>query len=118
MEIQDCNPVQLKPRVLVVDDSKLLRKAASKILNHEFDVKTAEDGWEQIAIDDSIQVVFCDLMMPVLDGYGLLERVRSSENSRISGLPIVILTGGDSDEAKEKALAMGVTDFITKPFNY
>lgn len=120
MEIQDSNPAQLKPRVLVVDDSKLLRKAASKILKHEFDVKTAEDGedgWEQIVIDDSIQVVFCDLMMPVLDGYGLLERVRSSENSRISGLPIVIVTGGDSEEAKEKALAMGATDFITKPFN-
>jgi len=46
-------------------------------------------------------------MRPVLDGYGLLERVRFSENSRISGLPIVIVTGGDSEEAKEKALAMG-----------
>jgi diguanylate cyclase (GGDEF)-like protein len=120
MEIQESNPGQAKPRVLVVDDSKLLRKAACKILQNDFDVKTAEDGedgWEQIAIDDTIQVVFCDLMMPVLDGYGLLERVRSSTSSRISELPIVIVTGGDSEEAKEKALALGATDFITKPFN-
>ena len=120
METNDLNSILIKPRVLVVDDSKLLRKAANKILEREFDVKTAEDGedgWEQIAVDDTIQVVFCDLMMPVLDGYELLERIRSSPKARISELPIIIVTGGESEEAKEKAFSLGATDFITKPFN-
>ncbi|MBL4608342.1 MAG: response regulator [Pseudomonadales bacterium] len=120
MEIEDLSTAQAKPRVLVIDDSKLLRKAANKILERYFDVKTAEDGedgWEQIAVDDTIQVVFCDLMMPVLDGYGFLERVRSSKNNRIFEIPIIIVTGGESEEAKEKAFALGATDFITKPFN-
>ena len=120
MDTKDTTPQFIKPRVLVVDDSRLLRKAANKILKGEFDVVTAEDGedgWEKIAVDDTVQVVFCDLMMPILDGYELLERIRSSSEPRISELPVIIVTGGDAEEAKEKALGLGATDFITKPFN-
>ena len=110
-----------KARVLLVDDSRLIRKAASKMLGQEFDLVVAEDGvegWQKIETDPAIQVVFSDLMMPNMDGYGLLEKVRSSQDDRICQLPLIVLTGADnSDEAKEKAYAMGATDFITKPFN-
>lgn len=109
-----------KPRILIVDDSKVLRRAATKILGPDYDVVLAndgEDGWEKIAVDDSIQVVFSDLSMPVLDGYGLLERIRSSDNVRINELPVIIVTGGEGDEARIQALEMGATDFITKPFD-
>ena len=109
-----------KPRILVVDDSKALRKAASKILGNAYDVILAndgEEGWETIAVDDSIQVIFSDLSMPVLDGYGLLERIRSSDNSRINEIPVIIVTGGEAEDARVRALEMGATDFITKPFD-
>ena len=109
-----------KPRILVVDDSKVLRKAASKILGNVYDVILAndgEDGWEKIAVDDSIQVVFSDLSMPVLDGYGLLERIRSSDNPRINEIPVIIVTGGEAEDARIRALEIGATDFITKPFD-
>ncbi len=108
-------------RVLLVDDSKLIRTAASKMLEQEFDLILAEDGadgWQKIEADPAIQVIFSDLMMPRMDGYQLLEKVRGSDNDRVRQLPVIVLTGADnSDEVKEKAYAMGATDFITKPFD-
>lgn len=115
------NAGQGKPRLLVVDDSRVMRKAAERMLGERFDVVTAEhgeDGWQKIRADHSIQVVFTDLSMPELDGYGLLERIRTDDDSGIAGLPVIVVTGAENDEAaREKALDMGATDFISKPFN-
>jgi DNA-binding response OmpR family regulator len=109
-----------RTKVLVVDDSNLMRKAAQKMLSGEFDVLTAVDGidaWAQIERDTSIQVVFSDLSMPRSDGYDLLRKVRTAEDTGLQGLPLIIVTGADNDEAaRMKALDMGATDFITKPF--
>lgn len=110
-----------KIRVLLVDDSKVMRKAAMKMLSDDFDVITAEDGvdgWKQIESDGSVAVVFSDLSMPRLDGYGLLRKIRTAEDAGISGMPVIIVTGAENDDAaREKALDMGATDFISKPFN-
>jgi two-component system cell cycle response regulator len=109
-----------KPRLLLVDDSMLMRKAASKMLGEEFDVATAKDGvdaWEQIQADTSIQVVFTDLSMPRMDGFALLQMVRGSEDEGTLNLPVIVVTGAENDEhARKKALDLGATDFITKPF--
>lgn len=110
-----------KPRLMMVDDSRVMRKAATKMLGERFDVVVAEDGlegWQKIRHDEQIQVVFTDLSMPELDGYGLLEKIRTCEDPGIAGLPVIVVTGADNDDrAREKALEMGATDFITKPFN-
>ena len=110
-----------KPRLILVDDSRVMRTAATKMLGERFDVVVAEDGqkgWDAIRADQSIQVVFTDLSMPELDGYGLLERIRTCEDPGIAGLPVIVVTGAENDEAaREQALRMGATDFITKPFN-
>lgn len=112
---------QGKPRLLVIDDSRVMRTAATKMLGDKFDVVTAEhgvDGWNKIKSDTTIQVVFTDLSMPELDGYGLLEKIRTEEDPGIAGLPVIVVTGAENDEAaREKALDMGATDFISKPFN-
>jgi len=61
--------------------------------------------------------VFSDLDMPNLDGFGLLERIRTHSNAGIAELPVIIVTGAEKDEdAKLNALQRGATDFITKPF--
>ena len=108
-------------RILVIDDSKLMRGAAVKMLGQDFDVQLAEDGeagWERIQQDTALQLVFTDLNMPNMDGYELLERVRTCEDEGIRNLPVVVVTGADNDEeARERALSLGATDFITKPFN-
>lgn len=112
---------QGKPRLIMVDDSRVMRSAAVKMLGDRFDVVVAEnglEGWKQIRNDHQIQVVFSDLSMPELDGYGLLEKIRTCDDAGIAGLPVIIVTGAENDEvAREKALNMGATDFITKPFN-
>jgi diguanylate cyclase (GGDEF)-like protein len=107
-------------RILVVDDSRVIRNAASKMLGHEFDVVTAEDGadaWSQLEQDPSIQVVFTDLQMPGLNGFELLRNIRTAADTGIQNLPVIIVTGVDEDEvARVRALELGATDFITKPF--
>lgn len=110
-----------KPRVLVVDDSRVIRVAARKILKDEFEPVEAGDGeeaWELLNKDTEIALVLSDLSMPYLDGMGLLQRLRTAEDPRLRDLPMIIVTGAeDDDEAKTRAFAAGATDFISKPFD-
>ena len=110
-----------KIRVLIIDDSRLVRIAASRMFGEEFEVILAvdgADGWGVIQRDPDIQVVFTDLVMPIMDGFELLEIIRTNKNKAISDLPVIVVTGADNPEvAKQKAFALGATDFITKPFD-
>ena len=110
-----------KPRILAVDDSRVMRRAMSKVLGEQYDVVEAEhgeDAWTLLLNDPTIQVVFTDLSMPYLDGFGLLERLRQADDPRLRNLPVIIITGKDDDEAtKQAALDKGASDFITKPFD-
>ncbi|MDH5395874.1 MAG: diguanylate cyclase, partial [Gammaproteobacteria bacterium] len=82
------------------------------------EVENGEDAWTVLLNDDTIQVVFTDLNMPFLDGYGLLERIRASDNPRLKDTPVIIITGKEDDEeTKQEALDKGANDFITKPFD-
>ncbi len=107
-------------RVLVVDDAHVMRRAVEKMLQSEYDVVLANDGeagWEQIARDNKIEMLITDIQMPLLDGYGLICRVRASDNARIRDLPIITITGAEDDETRIRAYACGSTDFIIKPFD-
>jgi diguanylate cyclase (GGDEF)-like protein len=110
-----------KPTVLVVDDSRLMRVAASKILNNSFDVLEAEDGevaWAMLQENTAVTLVISDLSMPNLDGLALLGQIRTSQRSDISRLPVIIVTGAEDDDgSKDSALSAGASDFITKPFD-
>ncbi len=109
-----------KPKILLADDSKVVRVSAQRILADEFELVLAEDGeaaYEVLAKDRSIEAVFTDLGMPRLDGYGLVERLRGAREERLRVLPIIVVTANETDEARERALGLGATDFITKPFN-
>jgi two-component system cell cycle response regulator len=109
-----------KPRILAVDDSRVMRIAMKKILGKDYDVIEAEhgeDAWTLLTNDPTITVVFTDLNMPYLDGYGLLDRMRQSEDARFQDMPVIIITGKeDDDQAKQQALDRGADDFISKPF--
>lgn len=110
-----------KIRVLIIDDSRLIRIAATKMFGSDFDVVLAvdgADGWDIIQRDPDIQVVFTDLVMPEMDGFELLKAVRTCNKPAISSLPVIVATGADNPEvAKQKAISLGATDFITKPFD-
>lgn len=109
-----------KVRVLVIDDSRVMRKAVERVLNQEFEIVEAEDGeagWEKLIGDQSIQVAISDVQMPRLDGYSLICRIRAADQSRISDLPIIVMTGAEDDITRERAFACGANDFITKPID-
>ena len=110
-----------KPIVLIVDDSRVIRIAARKILKDEFEPLEAGDGeeaWEMLNKHEDIALVLSDLSMPYLDGMGLLNRLRNAEPERLRTMPMVIVTGAeDDDEAKTRAFAAGASDFISKPFD-
>ena len=105
------------PRVLIVDDSRMVRASLIKQIRDKFDVREEADGeagWQALLLDPTIEVVISDIGMPRLDGFGLLQRIRGSRLSRVSALPVLIISGEDENEARLKAQTMGATDFITK----
>lgn len=107
----------IKPRVLIADDSRIVRATLIKHIEGMFDFREALDGeqaWETLLLDPAIRVVITDLTMPKLDGYGLLQRIRSSRVSRIRDIPVVVVSGSDEREERERAKAAGATDLITK----
>ena len=110
-----------KPEILIVDDSKVIRKAATKMLGDGYVIHEAvdgRDGWQQIQQNSAISVVFSDMQMPVMDGMELLNSVRSADDERIAGLPVIMITGqGDTEETKRQVFEAGATDFISKPFS-
>lgn len=104
-------------KVLIVDDSRMVRASIIKRIRDRFEFREEADGeagWQTLLVDDSIQVVLSDLTMPKLDGYGLLERVRSSRVQRIADIPVIMISGDEDDAARERARELGATDFITK----
>lgn len=109
--------ISLKPRILIADDSRIVRATLIKHIEGMFEFREALDGeqaWEAILIDPSIRVVISDLTMPKLDGYGLLKRIRASKISRIRNMPVVVVSGSDEQAERDRAKAAGATDLITK----
>jgi two-component system cell cycle response regulator len=109
-----------RARILVVDDSRVVRVSLKKVLGTEFNVIEAEDGeagWEALLADPQIQVVLTDAGMPRLDGYDLIARIRAHAEPRIQHIPVNMVTAADDEATRQRALALGATDFITKPFD-
>lgn len=104
-------------KVLVVDDSRMVRAMIIKHIRNRFDVRDEADGeagWEALLVDPAIQLVLTDIGMPRLDGFGLLARIRGSRVQRIQDIPVVIISGDEDDEARERALKLGANDFVAK----
>jgi two-component system, cell cycle response regulator len=111
------NTVTELPRVMVVDDSRIVRATIIKRIRDRFSVREEGDGeagWEALLVDPSIQLVITDHSMPRLDGYGLIERIRGSKVSRIRELPVIMISGDEDEGARQRAKDLGATDFITK----
>ncbi len=107
-----------KPQlVLVVDDQEINRDVLGMILEDYYEIIYASNGIEALsqieANRDELSVVLLDLLMPEMDGFQVLERVRKDE--RLNSIPIIVLTA--EKNAELRALQMGAADFITKPFD-
>ena len=89
------SPTQL-PRILIVDESRIVRATISKHVRDLYDYREESDGeaaWQVLVLDHSIALVICSLSLPVLDGNGLLDRVRASKLTRLSQMPMLMIAG-------------------------
>lgn len=105
------------PKLLIVDDSRIVRATLLKHIRGLYETREEADGeagWNALQEDGDIQVVLSDLTMPLLDGYGLLERIRGSDEARLREIPVIMISGDEDDSARERASALGATDFVTK----
>lgn len=104
--------------MLVVDDIELSREVIKQIFLEEYDIVEAVDGlqaWNYIRENPTeITIVLLDLLMPVMDGFQLLKKIRDFEPTR--EIPIVVTSQGD-EKSEERALSMSAEDFISKPYN-
>jgi two-component system chemotaxis response regulator CheY len=104
--------------ILTVDDSASMRALLNHALsNRGFTVSQADDGQAALEwlAENEVDVVITDINMPRLDGFGLIERVRSGRRHR--NCPILVLSTENSDEKKARARAAGATGWIVKPFD-
>jgi two-component system cell cycle response regulator len=107
---------QQRPRILIVDESRLVRTQFIQLIRDQYDFREESDGqggWQALVIDHSIQLVICALSMsmPVLDSDGLLARLRSSRLARLRQIPVLMIASHD-EEANARARALGASDFI------
>ena len=107
---------EAKKKVLVADDDGINRRVLRRILSREYQVVEACNGQEALEMlseDGSIAAVLLDLHMPVMDGYELLDVIRSDE--KLYQLPVLALTAADANTAKEQVIRAGADDFLIKP---
>ena len=109
--------IQRPQRILVVDDQEINRDVLGVILEDEYEVFYAENGREALEkmrrLNDDLSLVMLDLIMPVMNGFEVLETMRADEQLR--GIPVIVLTAEKTAELR--ALQLGAADFITKPFD-
>ncbi len=103
-------------RILLVDDNAEMRGYLQRLLSAEFEVEVAANGRQavQIAVDTEPDLVLSDVMMPELDGFGLLGELRSNPTTR--SIPLVFLSARAGEEASSEGREAGADDYIVKPF--
>lgn len=104
-------------KVLVIDDSNTIRRSAEIFLKqggHE--VMLADDGFDALSKvnDYHPNLIFCDILMPRLDGYQTCAIIR--RNPQFAGVPVVMLSSKDGVFDKARGRMVGAQDYLTKPF--
>ncbi|MFH1213919.1 MAG: HD domain-containing phosphohydrolase [Candidatus Neomarinimicrobiota bacterium] len=109
--------MHVKKRILVVDDEELVREVIVDLLEtFDYECESASDGIEALAKAKlSIDLIMTDLMMPKMDGFEVIRRLRNEPESR--DLPIIVVTAMTSREDRLKAIEIGANDFIAKPID-
>ena len=110
---------QRKQNILVVDDSSMNREILSDMLQHDFNILEASNGQECVDLishyGNKISLILLDIVMPVMDGYAVLDYM--SRNRWNDDIPVIMISSDNSIEAIRKCYEMGVSDYISRPFD-
>lgn len=104
--------------ILIIEDNPDVRENTAEILElSDYNVITAENGKSGVkkALEETPDLIVCDIMMPELDGYGVLHLL--SKNPKTSSIPFIFLTAKSEKDDFRKGMSMGADDYITKPFD-
>ncbi|NCC42008.1 MAG: EAL domain-containing protein [Clostridia bacterium] len=114
-EVTDTIPERI---MVIVDDIEVNRKILGSVFLTQYCIVETENGlqtWEYLQENyDKVDIILLDLLMPVMDGFELLEKIR--QNERMKELPVIITSQVDK-EGEARSLAMKANDFISKPYN-
>jgi CheY-like chemotaxis protein len=105
-------------RALIVDDSKVNRMLLRRGLAEQgIDAIEAEDGQQALELlaTEAVDLILLDLLMPVLDGYATLERIKA--DARLRHLPVIVITAVEDLSSVVRCIELGATDYLPKPFN-
>jgi len=105
-----------RARVLVVDDNADMRSYVAGLLADHYEIATASDGIEALELVESSapDLILTDVMMPRLDGFGLLERLQA--DPRTTSIPVIMLSARAGEEGTVEGLEAGAADYLVKPF--
>jgi len=105
-------------KVLIVDDAKENIYILVEILKDQYDVSVAINGENALkiaAMDPPVDLILLDIMMPEMDGYEVLTKLKA--NRKIANIPVIFVTALNAVDNEAKGLDLGAADYITKPFN-
>jgi len=111
-------PLQLNVKVMVIDDSKTIRRSAETLLKKVgCEVVTATDGFEALAkiTEHHPDIIFVDIMMPRLDGYQTCALIKN--NQIFKSTPVIMLSSKDSIFDRARGRIVGSEEYLTKPFS-
>jgi PAS domain S-box-containing protein len=105
------------PRILVADDNADMRDYVQRLLRDDYEVQTAGDGEGalRIAREKPPDLILADVMMPRLDGFGLLKALRADET--LNSIPVILLSARAGEESRIGGLQSGADDYLVKPFS-
>lgn len=106
-------------KILIVDDVEMNRELLAEMLNDEYEILTAENGREALEVLDKqykdIALILLDLVMPELDGFQVLEAIRTKSWSR--HIAVIIISSETTNKTEKRCFDLGVSDFIHRPFD-
>jgi CRP-like cAMP-binding protein/CheY-like chemotaxis protein len=108
----------MSKKILLIEDNNEMRENTAEILSlSKYEVLTAPNGKEgvELALKHKPDLIICDIMMPVLDGYGVLHLL--ARNEETAGIPFIFLTAKSERSDLRKGMEMGADDYVTKPFD-
>lgn len=116
--------LQKKSTIMIIDDDKMTCSLIKKIFDKDYDIVIANNGKEAIeclsdndnsSFKANIACIFLDLLMPVLDGFSVLDYL--NDNNYLNKLPVIIISGNYDKETRNRAYSYQIADMLEKPFN-
>ena len=107
----------MKKKILIIEDDKIVRENTAEILQlANYEVITAENG--KLGLEKAIffkpDIIICDILMPELDGYGVLQIMM--RNKSLQRIPVIFMSAKTKHEDVRRGMDLGASDYITKPF--